>query len=240
MIRSCPRCGETILITPDRCLRCGKQITLADRVLPRPVLDFYERQKTRLAAAGKYRNPILGAAAILAVLAIIALAFHGISAGRTPAAAMPATPNATLPVTTTQPPPTGVPRDPVIGTWQWTLYDRSKTIFYTFAADGQYSTSDSKNQGREYGTWVRSGENQYRVTVGGTQEILYDYQPATGTIAKHDAPDILIYPQGMEPGTNVSSPNKTAPAANQINAQTCQQLRAAGFTFCDPNVTATA
>jgi len=214
MIKSCPRCGETILITPDRCLKCGRKFTREEKIFPRPVLDFFQRQKTRLEGTRPYWTWIIVVLAVSAVLLALAFALPGMSLNR-PTGTAPPTISVTTPaVTTTRTPETSAPIDPVIGTWQWTLYDQSKTIFYTFGPDGQYSTSDSKNQGREYGTWAKAGENQYKVIVGGTKEILYDYQPGTGTIAKHDAPDILIYPKGKEPGTNASSPNQTIAAAD--------------------------
>jgi len=58
--------------------------------------------------------------------------------------------------TTPTPAPTTIStQDPVIGTWSWTMFDKSKTIYYTFTADGKYSTSDSISASSEQGTWEK-------------------------------------------------------------------------------------
>lgn len=115
-------------------------------------------------------------------------------------------------------------QDPIIGTWHWTLYDRSKTIFYTFTSDGHYSTSDSMNEGTESGTWIKYGKNRYNVTVEGRKTILFVYQPETNTIAMADTLDLHFYPPGK--GSAIVTPNPNTPvtltsisASNELNSQ---------------------
>ncbi|MFZ1898542.1 hypothetical protein [Methanoregula sp.] len=99
-------------------------------------------------------------------------------------------------------------QDPIVGTWHWTLYDRSKTIFYTFTADGKYSSSDSMNGGTSSGVWTNGGKNQYNVTVNGNR-IYFVYQPETDTIANAGYPEIHFYPQGEGPAIVTPTPIQT-------------------------------
>lgn len=86
-------------------------------------------------------------------------------------------------------------QDPIIGTWHWTVFGQSKTIFYTFTSDGHYTTSDSINEGTESGTWIKSSGNQYNISVN-NRKIVFVYQPETNTIAITDSPELHFYPPG--------------------------------------------
>jgi hypothetical protein len=99
--------------------------------------------------------------------------------------------------------------DPIIGIWHWTLYDHSKTIFYTFTLDGHYSTSDSMNEGTESGTWIKYGDNQYNVTVDGRKKLLFEYLPQSDTVVMLDAPDLHFYRPGV--GSPIVTPNPNLP-----------------------------
>jgi hypothetical protein len=87
-------------------------------------------------------------------------------------------------------------QDRIIGTWHWTMPDRSKTIFYSFTLEGSYLSSDSNNEGTDSGTWIKYGENQYNVTLKNGNTILFVYQTATNSIAKINSPDMRFYPPG--------------------------------------------
>ncbi len=103
-------------------------------------------------------------------------------------------PPAATPTPTPAPTTRSRGQDPIIGTWSWTTFDRSKTIFYTFTYDGQYIVSDSRNESAERGTWVKGNDSQYNVTVEGRITRVFVYQPATDTIVQADSPDIQWVP----------------------------------------------
>jgi hypothetical protein len=111
-------------------------------------------------------------------------------------------------VPTPTPEPTVSTQDPIIGTWYWTMFDKSKTIFYTFTADGQYLTSDSLSASSERGTWEKEGQNRYNVTVEGRKMLLFEYQPATNSLTHSDSPDLRIYPFRPETPTPTPVPTK--------------------------------
>ena len=112
---------------------------------------------------------------------------------------------------TTVPTPTPAPtistQDPVIGTWYWTMFDKSKTIYYTFTADGQYTTSDSISKNSEQGTWEKMSQNQYNVTVEGRKALLIEYEPATNSLSRSDSPEMRFYP--FRPENTQSTPRPT-------------------------------
>jgi len=120
---------------------------------------------------------------------------------------------------TTAPTPTPTPavistQDPVIGTWSWTMFDKSKTIYYTFTADGRYQTSDSISTSSEQGTWEKESQNQYNVTVEGRKTILFEYQPATNSLIRSDSPDLRIIP--FRPAIPTPTPLPTTTPALRI------------------------
>ena len=120
---------------------------------------------------------------------------------------------------TTAPTPTPTPtvistQDPVIGTWSWTMFDKSKTIYYTFTADGRYQTSDSRSESTEEGTWEKGLQNQYNVTVDNKKTIIFEYQPATHSLAFSDTPQMRLYP--WTPQTPTPTPLPTTTPALRI------------------------
>lgn len=96
-------------------------------------------------------------------------------------------------------------QDPIIGTWHWTTFGQSKTIFYTFTSDGHYSTSDSINEGTESGTWIKTSENHYNISVD-NRIISFIYQPESNTIAMSDEPEMRFYPPGKGSAIVTSKP----------------------------------
>jgi len=118
---------------------------------------------------------------------------------------------------TTAPTPTPTPttistQDPIIGTWSWTMFDKSKTIYYTFTDDGQYTTSDSISKSSEQGTWEKGGQNQYNVTVEGRKTLMFEYEPATNSLSRSDSPELRFYPFRPGTPTPTTPPPTTTPA----------------------------
>jgi hypothetical protein len=87
-------------------------------------------------------------------------------------------------------------QDPIIRSWHWTVFDRSKTIFYTFNSDGNYSNSDSLHDGSIKGTWTQLSDNKYIVSIPNQQPQIFLYYPASDTISLADSPALQFYPPG--------------------------------------------
>lgn len=234
MITICPECGETVLITPDRCLHCGKRFSLVEKIICAFRPDFFQKKN----AAARNRLTLkwaVGICCMSAVLIVITMSVIGVTYGKSPGTGdsrpFPAEP---VPVIETQAPGDRVPADPVTGTWIRPLYDR--TVFYMFSGDGGYSVSDSLNLSSERGVWTKAGENLYNVTVSGRKNILFLYQPETGTVAMLDTPDIRFYPQGNLPADAVIATTATTPVpAPQTTTRGTTCKEAAGFRLCWDN-----
>lgn len=236
MITICPACGETVLITPDHCLHCGKKFTRAEKGISLARQVFFRQRKDGAARSRLTPTWIIGFCFMSAVLIVIASSVIGVTYGKSPetAGARPVSED-TIPVIGTQTPRDRVPDDPVTGTWIRPLYDR--TVFYTFAADGAYSVSDSLDMSSERGIWTKAGENRYNVTVGGRKSILFMYQPETGTVAMSDTPDIRFSRQGNATAGAGYGPAPTTPVPGQqtIAPRTTACKEAAGFRMCWDN-----
>ncbi len=118
-------------------------------------------------------------------------------------------PPAATPTPTPAPTTRSIGQDPIIGTWSWTTFDRSKTIFYTFTDDGKYFATDSRNESSETGTWVKGDNSQYNVTVMGRISRVFVYQPATDSLVQADSPDIRFVPyisMAPTPATTTAKP----------------------------------
>jgi len=96
------------------------------------------------------------------------------------------------------------------------VYDHSKTLFYTFTADGQYTASDSVSTRTESGKWVKTGENTYTVTAS-NRKTVFIYQPASNTIALADSPALQFYPAGA--GSAIATPKPAATPAPGTSQQ---------------------
>ena len=156
---------------------------------------------------------------LLALLAVSILITAGCLSGPT-----------TNPVSATPVVSTPTSQDPIVGTWHWTLFDHSKTLFYTFNADGRYVASDSITTDTKSGTWVKTSVNNYTVTVGYIKT-LFEYLPTSNTIAMADSPTLQFYPEGagpaivtpdagqtMQPGQDVTQqPASIADSSNPVN-----------------------
>ena len=103
-------------------------------------------------------------------------------------------------------------KDPIIGTWHWTLPDRSKTIFYTFFPDGQYSVTDTNNEATQSGIWTKGNDHHYNVTVEERIVLDFVYSPESHTLADAQRPGITLYPN--ESGPPVVSPKTTQTVAS--------------------------
>ena len=109
-----------------------------------------------------------------------------------------------------------ISNEPIVGNWQWTTQDVTKSYKFYFFPDGRYSYTDPIYNFTLSGTWDGLRENEYIVTYSDGKILTFVYNRSTDTFTLPEFSQVLAYRMGKEPGANMPTSAPTTIVATIV------------------------